>query len=56
MGIVMKRMLGVEKKNRKRADVMIEHELLEAMKKGGLHFSDTINVSLEKELTAKGLL
>lgn len=54
--IIMKRILGVEKKNRVRTTVMIEKEILEAIKKSNLQMSDTINTSLEKTLTDKGQL
>jgi len=46
--------LGVEKKNRVRTTVMIEKEILEAIKKANLQMSDTINTSLEKTLAEKG--
>lgn len=53
MGIAMKRILGVEPKNRVRVNVMIEKEFLDEMKQLNMHRSDTMNVLLEKELSEK---
>ncbi len=54
--IAMKRILGVEKKNRIRVDIRLEKELVQTAKENTIHLSDTLNVLLEKELIEKKLL
>lgn len=49
----MKRILGVELKNRVRVHVGIEKELFDALKKLKYPISDFINVVIEKELNKK---
>lgn len=53
MSLAMKRILGMEKKNRIRVDIMIEKEFLAAIKERNMRLSDTVNVLIEKELSAK---
>lgn len=54
--IAMKRIMGVEKKNRIIVKVSIEKELLNALNQHKYHISDLINVLIEKELNDKGRL
>lgn len=56
MALAMKRILGVEKKNRIRVDIKLEKELVSLAKQHNMRLSDTLNVLLEKELIEKKLL
>lgn len=53
MMLAMKRILGIEKKNRIRTNIMIENEFKEIMDDRRIIYSDLINVLLEKELVEK---
>ncbi len=56
ISLAMKRILGVEKKNRIRVDIKLEKELVSLAKQHNMRLSDTLNVLLEKELIEKKLL
>lgn len=53
MAIAMARILGTEPKNRIRTNMMIEEEFLIALKERNMRLSDTVNVLLDRELSAK---
>jgi hypothetical protein len=55
-GMTMKRIVGIEKKQRITKTVRIEQELIDQMKKNSLDLSDFINVSLEKSFAEKGIV
>ena len=52
--IVMKRILGIEKKRRVKISAMLEQELLEKIKQNCLDLSDVINLAVEEFLRRKG--
>lgn len=52
--LVLKRIIGIEKKNRVRITTMIESELVEVIKTNGLDIANTINIALEKYLKDRG--
>jgi len=54
--LAMKRILGVEKKERVTTTVRIEKQLLEILKREGFNISNIINAALENHLREKGLL
>lgn len=54
--IVMRRLSGMEQKNRVRLDVRIEAELAEAIRKNALNPSDIMNIGAEKVLVSQGYL
>lgn len=53
--MVMRRILGLERKNRKQLFPRVEIEIAEAIKINGLDLSDTCNIALEKHLADKGI-
>jgi len=53
MAFAMARILGVEPKKRIRVNIMIEEEFLNAFKENNMRLSDTVNVLIERELSAK---
>ena len=53
---VMRRILGIEKKNRVKVSTMIEKELIETIRKNGLDLANSINLALEEFLRKKNLL
>ena len=54
--IAMRRILNIEKRDRKTISVRIEKELYEIIKNNGFHLSDLVNIALEKHLKEKGFL
>lgn len=48
--MVMRRILGLEKKNRVYTPTRVEHELILAMEMRGLDRNNTVNIALEKHL------
>ncbi len=52
--IVMRRILGLEKKHRIKTTVMLEQELIEKVKQNCLDLSDVMNLALEDFLRKKG--
>ncbi len=53
MSMAMKRILGIEEKNRVRVHIMIEQELYDQVKQRNDQISDLVNVLLERELISK---
>lgn len=53
MSLAMKRILGVEEKNRTRVHIMIEQELYDLAKERNEPISDLVNILLDKELIIK---
>jgi len=56
MSFVMKRILGIEKKNRITRTVRIEKELYEIVKTNALNLSNTINIALEEHFRKRNLI
>ena len=56
MSLVMKRILGIEKKNRITRTVRIEKELYEIVKANALNLSNTINIALEEHFRKRNLI
>ena len=56
MSFVMKRILGIEKKNRITRTVRIEKELYEIVKANALNLSNTINIALEEHFRKRNLI
>ncbi|ETA66611.1 hypothetical protein MettiDRAFT_0008 [Methanolobus tindarius DSM 2278] len=54
--LVMRRLSGIEPKNRVRIDVRIEAEIAEIMRKNALNPSDVMNIGAEKVLVSQGYL
>ena len=54
--IVMRRVLGIEKKNRVKTTIKLEKELLEAIKTNCLDLSNVVNIAVEEWLRKKGYL
>ncbi len=52
----MKRILGLEKKQRKTVTLRIEQEIIDRMRQDNLDISDFVNTSLEKSFAEKGIL
>jgi hypothetical protein len=54
--IVLRRILGIEKKKRRNIHTALEEELLNIIRKEGLDLANIINIGVEKVLREKGLL
>lgn len=52
--LVMRRLSGMEPKNRVRLDVRIEAEITEIIRKNALNPSDIMNIGAEKVLVSQG--
>jgi len=54
--LVMRRILGIEPKNRVVIHTMLEKEFYEIIKREGLDLATVVNLGVEKVLKEKGLL
>lgn len=54
--MVMRRILGIESKNRKQVRARLESELIIALKANGMDTSDTLNLALENYLAQKKMV